>query len=339
MIAGKALNHIFGFCCRAAHGRIARRLPVHAAHDTFDRRPRRGSGPRAGNHAGAAALYERLAEQTTGSDSMEFRLRAARAWLAAGRAADADRVLAAIGPGATQQQQLEQNLLRIQSASAQGRGDEAWREISSHARPDAPTAAAARYYETRQQVAIATGHLVDGIRARTRANGDSTGRRRTARTELLAQLRAAAERGVSLTPPPGSDATIRGWLEAASVAMDNARNPTLGATRLSAFRTRYPSHPALAALSSEPIVGIEAPPAALEAAPHLALFLPLTGRTAAPAAQIRDGFMTAYYQLPANARPRLRVYDSAATPHRRHHCAGRGSRRRIHRRPADRARK
>jgi outer membrane PBP1 activator LpoA protein len=39
--------------------------------------------------------------------------------------------------------------------------------------------------------------------------------------------------------------------------------------------------------------------------------LPLTGRTAEPAAQIRDGFMTAYYSLPANARPRLRVYDTA----------------------------
>jgi outer membrane PBP1 activator LpoA protein len=39
--------------------------------------------------------------------------------------------------------------------------------------------------------------------------------------------------------------------------------------------------------------------------------LPLSGRTSAPAAQIRDGFMTAYYQLPAASRPRLRVYDTA----------------------------
>ena len=106
-----------------------------------------------------------------------------------------------------------------------------------------PTAqpAAARYYETRQQVAIATGHLLDGIRselARERLIGP--GDARLARSELLAQLRAAAERGVSLAPPPGSDATVRGWLEAASVAVDNARNPTLGATRLAAFRARLP---------------------------------------------------------------------------------------------------
>ena len=135
-------------------------------------------------------------------------------------------------------------------------------------------------------------------------------------------MRAAAERGVSLTPPPGSDATVRGWLEAASVAADNARNPTLGATRLAAFRTRYPSHPALAALAGEPGIGIPDVPTTLEAAPHLALMLPLSGRTAAPAAQIRDGFMTAYYQMPgecaaAAARLRQRHRRRSPTPWRR----------------------
>ena len=159
--------------------------------------------------------------------------------------------------------------------------------------------------------------------------------RARARSELLAQLRAAAERGVSLAPPPGSDATVRGWLEAASVALDNARNPTLGATRLAAFRARFPSHPALAALAGEPGIGIEEPAASLDAAPHVALMLPLTGRTSAPAAQIRDGFMTAYYQLPAATRPRLRVYDTAVTSIADTIAQAHRRRRRIHRRPAD----
>jgi uncharacterized protein len=266
---------------------------------------------RAGDHAAAAAIYQRLAAETTGTDSVEFRLRAARAWLAAGRPADADRELALLPPGLTQQQALEQNLLRIQSAVAQGRGDEAWRQVSSMQAPTGQPGAA-RYYETRQQVAIATGHLLDGIRSeQSRERLIGPGDAQVARQELLAQLRAAAERGVSLAPPPASDAIVRGWLEAAAVAVDNARNPTLGATRLAAFRNRYPSHPALAALSNEPIVGIPEGPAKLAAAAHMALMLPLSGRTSAAAAQIRDGFMTAYYQLPAATRPRLRVYDTA----------------------------
>jgi outer membrane PBP1 activator LpoA protein len=139
-------------------------------------------------------------------------------------------VLATIGPEATQQQALEQRLLRIESAVAQGRGDDAWRELSAMQPPSAP-AAAASYFATRQQVAIATGHLLDGIRAeQSRERLVAPGDQQVARSQLLAQLRAAAERGVAMTPPPGSDVSVRGWLEAATVALDNARNPTLGAT-------------------------------------------------------------------------------------------------------------
>jgi hypothetical protein len=313
MTAGKALHHLLGLCAVLLMAALLAGCPSQPRVGTSNA-DRAEEATRNGNHAGAAALYERLADQSTGTDSIEFRLRAARAWLAAGRPADADRVLAAIGGGATQQQALEQRLLRIQSTAAQGRGDEAWREISAMPAP-AAMASAARYYETRQQVAIATGHLVDGIRAaQSRERALPPGDARAVRSELLGQLRAAGERGVSLAPPPGSDTTLRGWLEAAAVAADNARNPTLGATRLAAFRNRYPSHPALAALAGEPTVGVETHEAALAAAPHLALILPLSGRTAAPAAQIRDGFMTAWYQMPANARPRLRVYDSGTAP-------------------------
>ncbi len=307
----KALHKSFAVCAVVALALLLAGCPG---------TPRRSGPPsvdraelltRSGDHAGAAALYERLGGETSGTDRVEFLLRATRSWLSAGRPADADRVLAALPPGLTQQHEIEQALLRIQSSVAQGRGDEAWRTVSSMLPPTAP-GAAARYYETRQQVAIATNHLVDGIRAelareRLIPPGDAT----IARAELLAQLRAAADRGVALTPPPASDTMVRGWLEAAGVAADNARNPTRGATLLSAFRARFPSHPALAALSGEPGIGADQAPAKLEAAPHLALLLPLSGRTAAASAQIRDGFMTAYYQMPAASRPRLRVYDTA----------------------------
>ena len=314
MTAGKALNRTFALLAMLAMAILLAGCPAGPPRVPTSTVDRAELALRNGDYAGAAALYERLAGQTSGTDADEFRLRAARAWLAAGKPVDAERVLAAVSPGATQQHLLEQRLLRIQAAVAQGRGDEAWREVSAM-QPPATAAAGARYFETRQQVAIATGHLVDGIRAeQSRERLVTPGEVRGARGELLAQLRAAAERGVSLAAPTGSDATIRGWLEAASVAADNARNPTLGASRLAAFRTRYPSHPALTALAEEPVVGIEPRASEMQAAPHLALILPLSGRTSGPAAQIRDGFMTAYYQLPEQSRPRLRVYDSAVAP-------------------------
>jgi len=53
-------------------------------------------------------------------------------------------------------------------------------------------------------------------------------------------------------------------------------------------------------------------PPGLEPAPHIALLLPVSGRAAAAAISVRDGFMTAYYQTPAEQRPRVRIYDTGA---------------------------
>ena len=286
--------------------------------------PRRGGPPnvdraeelmRAGDHAGAAALYERLATETTGSDSAEFRLRAARAWLAAGRAADADRVLAHAAAAASPSSRRSSRACCASSPRvAQGRGDEAWREVSSMQTPAAPPAAA-RYYETRQQVAIATGHLVDGIRselARERLIGP--GDARVARSELLGQLRAAAERGVSLAPPPGSDATVRGWLEAASVAAGQLaqsharRHAPGGVPRALSRRIRRSPRCRANRASASPNRPRSSNPRRTSRSCCRS-----PGAPSAPAAQIRDGFMTAYYQVPADTRPRLRVYDTAVT--------------------------
>lgn len=47
-----------------------------------------------------------------------------------------------------------------------------------------------------------------------------------------------------------------------------------------------------------------------EGVPHIALLLPVTGRAAAPALSVREGFMTAFYQGPAAQRIPVQVYDT-----------------------------
>jgi hypothetical protein len=47
-----------------------------------------------------------------------------------------------------------------------------------------------------------------------------------------------------------------------------------------------------------------------EIAPHIALLLPVTGRTNAAAVSVRDGFLAAYYQAPLAERLRVRIYDT-----------------------------
>jgi outer membrane PBP1 activator LpoA protein len=70
-----------------------------------------------------------------------------------------------------------------------------------------------------------------------------------------------------------------------------------------------------AQLAREQAPGRTAPPGATPAnagenAPHIALLLPVTGRAAAPALSVREGFMTAFYQGPAAQRVPVRVYDT-----------------------------
>jgi outer membrane PBP1 activator LpoA protein len=49
-----------------------------------------------------------------------------------------------------------------------------------------------------------------------------------------------------------------------------------------------------------------------EVVPHIALLLPISGRTAAAAVSVREGFLAAYYQAPVAERERVRVYDTGA---------------------------
>jgi outer membrane PBP1 activator LpoA protein len=63
--------------------------------------------------------------------------------------------------------------------------------------------------------------------------------------------------------------------------------------------------------SARPAPGVAAPHAAPAGrAGNIALLLPVTGRATAAASSVRDGFMTALYQLPAAERPEVRVYDT-----------------------------
>jgi outer membrane PBP1 activator LpoA protein len=94
----------------------------------------------------------------------------------------------------------------------------------------------------------------------------------------------------------------RGQLAQASQqlgAMSEPRTPALAA--------RYKDLKARLAAAGT----VVAPPAHETAGTaNIALLLPVTGRAAAAAISVRDGFMTAYYQTAAAERPQLHVYDT-----------------------------
>ncbi|HEY3784491.1 MAG TPA: penicillin-binding protein activator [Steroidobacteraceae bacterium] len=267
---------------------------------------------RQGDQGGAARMYEALATQNSGADRTEYLFRAARAFIAAHRADDAARVLASIEPPLTPQQTAERPMLDIQVALARGQSAQAWQRISSLAEPKtAPEAL--RYLGLKQEAAFAAGRPADAVSAEIALERwlPAAQDLRQSRVNLLRSLRDASEHGARIDPRSAPDATVRGWLELGPIAAAAARNPNAAVADIDAWRARYPNHPASELVRSE-LLGREIQsPAQVEA--HIALLLPLSGRQAAAATTVRDGFLTAYYQTPVSQRAPIHIYDTGTT--------------------------
>jgi outer membrane PBP1 activator LpoA protein len=264
-----------------------------------------------GDHAALAAQYESSAAGSrAASEQAELKLSAAREWLAAGRAVDAARVLASLRAMVlTGAQSEERALLDAETSLVAQRAQEAWAKIAALPEPTA-TNAAARYYPLKMRIAMAAGRPVDAVRAEIAAERYAAGvtERAALRAQLLEALRDARERGIALDSQSTQDPVVRGWLELAAIAPTRGPGPALSAdSQLASWRARYPGHPGLEILSREF-------PTPLATAPggRVALLLPLTGPATDQAATVRDGFLSAYYQLPAAGRPELQLIDTAA---------------------------
>ena len=264
---------------------------------------------RTGDHAQAGRVYEALAAQNTGTQRNAYLLLAAREFAAARRREEAARVLGMVSAPLTADQTFERQMMEIEVDLLGPQPQQAWQQLVGIPQPTAAPAAR-RYLELRQRAALEVGRVVDAIRAEMALEPFLTTpeERHQARLELLTGLRAANERGVRVEPRAATDIVIRGWLELSPLSAAMARNPVTATPEVEAWQARYPNHPAREVVRSE-LLGIR--DVIGEQVPHVALLLPLSGRQAAAAATVRDGFMTAYYQAPESERPRLRVYDTS----------------------------
>ncbi len=270
---------------------------------------RAGELARHGEHAQAAALYESIASNRAAPTRADYQLRAVSEWLAADRPAQAKQLLARMEAPLTSVQSYDRSLLEAETALVANRAQEAWQKINNLA-ASAASGAALRYYSLKMRIAFAAGRPVDGIRAELEAERTlSNPADRTAlHGQLLAGLLEARARGVALNPRSSSDPLVSGWLELGASA---AHGPALANIALAAhWRASYPNHPAL------DVVGQAFPPPLIPAVPggRVALLLPLTGPAAAQASAVRDGFLSALYELPPATRPALHLYDTTAEP-------------------------
>src|SRR5438067_1442037 len=139
---------------------------------------------------------------------------------------------------------------------------------------------------------------------------------RAARGYLAAHAREDAARVLAMLEGPlSAEQSTERSLSGIELALERGQNKeawqqlsALSEPRSGPQAARYRELLSRAALAAG---GPGAPPGlAEEAAPHIALLLPVTGRAAAAAISVRDGFLTAYYQTRSQERPRVRVYDT-----------------------------
>ena len=261
---------------------------------------------RQGDHVRAASEYEALAAQSAPPARIDLQLAAAREWLAANRAADTARVLASIPATASPAQRYEQRLLDAEATLLDHRPELAWLKISALA---ANPSGVERYETLRMQIALAASRPVDGIGAEMAAERSASAADRTQlRRQLLAGLRLERARGVKLDARSSQDPIVRGWLDLAASAPPSGSVSLSSQTQAAHWSAQYPNHPANEVLA-------EAFPMSLTPVvpgTRIALLLPLSGAASSQAAVVRDGFLSAYYQLPQNARPALNLYDTGA---------------------------
>lgn len=291
-----------------------------------------------GDHSAAALEYDAVAAVAVGVIGNDYRLLAAQEWLAAGRPNEARTALGRLAEPLEPGQATARELFAAEAELLGGDAARAWSLLGAMA---APTTDAdfERFHALRQRTALVVARPLEAIaseRARESRAADPA-RRAALRAELLDQLRRASGDSAAFDPrSAGRDAVARGWLEAAPLAARAASAPAASnAGIIAAWKKRYPDHPAGTALAAthvgsvgaatEPVPtgaagGASAPNAAaatrLPPGAHIAALLPLTGRSAAVGAQLRDGLLAAWHAQPAEGRLPLRFYDTddAAQP-------------------------
>ncbi|MEZ5498557.1 MAG: penicillin-binding protein activator [Steroidobacteraceae bacterium] len=268
---------------------------------------------RAGDYVAAAREYEELATDALTADAARFRLRAARYFAQARRPADVERLLAMLPAQLPRADQFERDLLRVELDLLRNQNAAAWRRLQSLP-PAESHGDQLALQQLRSRVAFANDRILEGIEAarQTETLSDPGDPQAGVRRRLLGELRAAAERGVALERIATTDKVTQGWLELGGIAARVARSPLSARAQVAAWQGRFPGHPASTIVRSE-IIGEPRDATLQPPNGQVALLLPLGGRTASAAAQIRAGFMVASEQAGMRAPGTVTVYDTSGS--------------------------
>jgi outer membrane PBP1 activator LpoA protein len=264
---------------------------------------------RDGDHQGAAKSYEQAAAQAPGELRDRMLLRASREYVRASQIEQASNLLKQVSttlPGAD-------FALRAAVAAEinlqQQHPEKALAELDRIPQP-LPREDASELLALRARALFALNKPAAGVATALERERSLNGQDEVrANQRLIWQgLQQSAAGNADFSAPPGSSATVTGWLELGRAALTAARNPFTANEDLADWRSHYPTHPANSLLNEDvlPNLGV-----GLAYPPQIALILPLSGRQQGAGVAVRDGFLAALLQQEQSQRPVINVYDSA----------------------------
>lgn len=264
---------------------------------------------RDGDHLGAAQAFEQAAAQAPGELRDRFVLRAAREYLRADQTDQASALLKQVSTTLPSADFALRAAVAAEIDLKQQKPDRALAELDRIPQP-LPREDVSDLLALRARALFALNRPAAGVTtALERERGLNGQDEVRANRRLIWQgLQQSAAGNADFSAPPGSSATVTGWLELGRSALTAARNPFTANEDLADWRSRYPSHPANSLLTEDvlPELGV-----GLDYPTQIALILPLSGRQQGSGVAVRDGFLAALLQQEQSKRPVVNVYDSA----------------------------
>ncbi|MGH8659386.1 MAG: penicillin-binding protein activator [Gammaproteobacteria bacterium] len=262
---------------------------------------------KAGDYGGAGRELLRVAEEAGPKAGIEFRLRAAEAFLENNDARSASSALERLPALAREDpRSLWRDALRARISLLKNQPEEALSLLDLRL----PANVDRQFHQTRAYAYEAMGNAGAVVRERAKldallASEAARARNRRAIWAALGALKADQLRALI---PASAGEPGAGWLELALLAKAYGHDKGGFAQQLDEWRQQHPTHPA----ARDALDQLYGPQGVLIRGPRqVAVLLPLEGRFASAAAAIRDGVIEAWYDDVENtSRPLLRFYDA-----------------------------
>lgn len=262
-----------------------------------------------GEHEEAAAVYIDLAARASGSVRDRYTLLAVGQWLDAGDAMRASNAFRSVAQPAGGSLAWLWYSTRANFLLYEGNAEEARDILESLSREPLPANLRLRVEALRADAWFQLGDPVRGVQLMLQRETLLDDRRQVEhnRQRLWQGLLVSDPHVLRATAEETTDPIVRGWLVLGSLATATGQQGIGWSNGIVRWREQHAGHPAMSIVDDLHIPEDQL----LDYPRHIALLLPLSGRTAGAGNAVQNGFLGAYFASAGGLddRQSIRVYD------------------------------